>query len=287
VSQSPSSEAPPPVWILSGMSGAGKATALQALEAGGAECVDNLPVALAEGFASLPRTRPAVAVIDARQADGIQQFETIPGVRVLFLDAGDDVLVRRMAESTRHHPCEHAGRGRGAVQAERELLQAVRGAADVVIDTTNLEPAALAAQVADCVLPQLPSPPPFRLTLSSFGFKFGTELEADWVIDARLMSNPFWQPELRPLTGLDTPVRDFVMEQHEAREFVKRLREQLEWALPLYQDHRRRFLHVAIGCTGGRHRSVVLAEALAESLRSDERQVTVRHRDVHRNDPRD
>ena len=276
------------VWVLSGMSGAGMHTALRALERRGVECVDNLPIALLDGFAALPRNTVTVAVVDARQRDALTGYEPVPGTRTLFLDAGDGVLVRRNADSTRPHPCADAGGGMASVRAERSLLEALRAAADVVIDTSDLDAAGLARQVVELVVPEAERPQAaLVLTVSSFGFKHGPQTDADWVIDARLMPNPFWEPELRPLTGLDAQVRDFVLKQPEAREFVQHIRDVLRWALPHYLDHRRGFLHVAIGCTGGRHRSVVMAEELGRRM-TDEKAWTVRvvHRDVARPDPR-
>ena len=284
----PHAEGPPLVWFMSGMSGAGKATALRALEASDVECVDNLPVDLMNGFSALPQAGIRVGVIDARQHEHLEGFEAIPATRVLFLDARDDVLVRRLADSTRPHPCADHGRGLGAVQAERALLEPVRAAADVVIDTSDLTPQDLAQRVLAIVVPDGDgSRASIRLTVSSFGFKYGPQLDCDWVVDVRMMANPFWVPELRPLTGLDQPVREFVMQQHEAKELLHRLHQLLHWSVPLYQDHRRRFLHVALGCTGGRHRSVVLAEALARQLQDNSLDVDVWHRDVARPDPRD
>jgi RNase adapter protein RapZ len=285
VSTPPPVEGQPLVWILSGLSGAGKRTALTALEAAGVACVDNLPVDLVDGFCALPRTETTVAVVDARQGELVARYEPVPGTRCVFLDARDDVLVRRISESTRPHPCATAGRGPAAVQAERRLLEPMRAAADVVIDTSDVSAEELRARVVELVWPPQSRPAPaITVTLTSFGFKYGVPLDAEWIVDSRLMVNPFWEPELRPLSGLDAPVRDFVLQQHEAKELLHRLHELLRWSLPRYLDHRRRFLHVLIGCTGGRHRSVVLVERLADDLRKDEYAVLVHHRDVHRAD---
>ena len=272
------------VWVVSGLSGAGKATAIGALEAAGLSCVDNLPVELLASFAAAPREAAAAAVIDARQGRALAGFAVPPGVRVLFLDARDDVLVRRLAESTRPHPRADAGRGGAAVTAERAMLQPLRAAADTVIDTSELDATELQRRVRELVLPE--AAVPLALTISSFGHKFGPQLEADWVVDARMIKNPFWVPALRPLTGLDPAVRDHVMHDASAQELVARLASLLQWACPRTREHGRRFLHVAIGCTGGRHRSVVLAEALAAALDIPETTVTVRHRDVDKPDPR-
>jgi UPF0042 nucleotide-binding protein len=129
--------------------------------------------------------------------------------------------------------------------------------------------------------------PPLQCTISSFGYKFGPQSDADWVIDSRMLRNPFWERELRPLTGLDAAVRNFVLEQPEAERLLRWLEEMLTWSVPLYSERGRPSLHVAVGCTGGRHRSVVIAEALAERVQGNGMVVTVTHRDVERPDPRD
>ena len=272
-------------WVLTGLSGSGKATALSALERAGVECVDNLPVDLIEAFAALPRAHPAVAVVDARQQERLSTFAQFPGLQVVFLDAGDDVLVRRIAESTRPHPCAASGGGLAAVTTEREMLAPLRAAADVVIDTTELDPTELQQRVRELVADGA-VPAGLALTLSSFGFKFGLPLDADWVVDARMIRNPFWEPSLRPMTGLDPEVRGYVLEDPATRELLHRMRDLLRWSAGAYIDHGRHYAHVAIGCTGGRHRSVVLAEALATELHNDAVTVAVRHRDVEKPDPR-
>jgi len=277
-----------PVWVVTGMSGAGKATALHALVRGGVDTVDNLPAPLLEAFVALPRERVAAVVVDARHADGLRNLERVHGASVLFLDARDEVLLRRLSDSTHPHPVAQAGSLPAAVAAEREVLGGLRSIADVVIDTSDLAPDELGRRVLEVVEP--PASPDRRAamvcTVSSFGFKYGPPVEADWVVDARFLRNPFWEPELRPLTGLDPAVRDFVWAQPEAAEFVDRLCGVLTWTLERAADAGRSRLHLAVGCTGGRHRSVVLASAIAERLGEEGIPVVLRHRDVGRPDPR-
>jgi len=272
------------VWILTGPSGAGKATAARALRDAGLEVVDNLPVDLLEGFVALPREREALAVIDARSGPALQRFESVPGSRVLFLDARDDVLVKRICESSRPHPAER-GKGQEAVTAERALLAPLRAAADLTIDTSDLSPDQLQVRVRELGV-DATRVQTLLCTVSSFGYKFGPQLEADWVFDSRLMANPFWDPELRALTGLDRAVHDFVLDQPEARHLLHQAEPLLLWAAERYGNHRRFYLHAAFGCTGGRHRSVVLAEELAVRLRAHDIAVEVHHRDVARVDAR-
>lgn len=273
-------------WILTGMSGAGKATALRALEAAGVACVDNLPVALLQPFLAGAQDGPVVAVLDARGGNDVAALEGARGARVLFLDAADGVLVRRLADSSRPHPCAAAGIGVAAVTAERSVLGPLRAAADVVIDTGALTDAELGVRVLQAILPVGGRGGDFRLTVSSFGFKYGPQAEADWVVDSRVLPNPFWEPKLRPLTGLDAAVRTFLLGHPETTELLERSGSLLSWGVGQARRRGRSALHVAVGCTGGRHRSVVVATELAERLGGDGVAVQVHHRDVHRPDPR-
>jgi UPF0042 nucleotide-binding protein len=275
--------APPEAWILTGMSGAGKTTAARALEAAGADVADNLSPDLLATWAAA-RTRPAVAVVDARQGEAVAQLVPPRAVRVLYLTAPDPVLLRRLAESTRPHPCADAGGTASAIERERELLAGLRAAADTVIDTAELSPAELGRRVVELV--GAPGGAPLQVTVSSFGYKFGAQVEADWVVDVRFLRNPFWDPKLRPLTGLEEAVQVYVRGDPRTDELCDRLSELLYWASAHYAANGRRHLHVAVGCTGGRHRSVVVAEELARRLRAESLEVTVRHRDVGKPDPR-
>ena len=273
-------------WVLTGMSGAGKTTALRALEAAGISCVDNLPVAMLAAFIAEPRSEPAVAVVDSRSGEQLAVLDGAGGAQVVFLDAPDAVLVRRLADSTRPHPCAAAGGGQAAVTAERAMVTPLRAAADVVIDTGALTEAELSERILDVVAAERASTSALRCTVSSFGFKYGPHIEADWVIDSRILPNPFWEPALRPLTGLDQPVRDFLLGQEVSREFIEKTAAVLEWVVAVARRRGRQAIHVAVGCTGGRHRSVVIAVELAARLAADGVTVGVRHRDLHRPDPR-
>ena len=278
----------PRVWLVTGLSGAGKATALAALARRGIDTVDNLPAALLDAYVGLPRERGAAVVVDARDAEGVRALDGAIGASVLFLDARDDVLRRRLSESTHPHPMASAGSVPAAVSAERELLSGLRSIADVVVDTSDLTPEELGRRVSEAVCPPATGDAQAGIVcaVSSFGFKYGPPVEADWVVDARFLRNPFWEPELRPLTGLDAAVHDFVWEQPAAREFVDRLSALVAWTLARAAEAGRTRLHLGVGCTGGRHRSVVLASELAERLREEGLAVVLRHRDVGRPDPR-
>ena len=274
------------VWILTGLSGAGKAAALAGLESAGVDCVDNLPPQLLQAFVQTPREGHAAAVVDARQGDRLRDLVDVAGARVLFLEARDDVLVRRAGESTRPHPLASAGSGVAAVEAERALLEPLRAAADVVVDTSELTPSELQRQVRELVFGDGVAASLPQCAVSSFGHKFGAAAGADWVLDARLVRNPFWVEELRPLNGLDARVRDYVLADPASLELLDQASRLLQWAAERCAQRGRRYLHVAVGCTGGRHRSVVLAEELAARLRGEGIEVTVRHRDVDKPDPR-
>ncbi len=265
------------------MSGAGKRTALAALAAAGVDAVDNLPVELLPGFSTLNGT-PRVAVVDTRQGEAVAELTIPEGARVVFLDCRDEVLARRLADSTAPHPRAAAGNIPARIADERRALEALRGAADIVVDTSDIDAAALGARLVDLVA--TPRETTFRCTVSSFGFKYGAEREADWVFDVRFLPNPFWVEELRPMNGRDEPVRRYVLDAPETVEFLKRAGDLLTWTVERCIEHRRTALHIAVGCTGGRHRSVAVSTALADILRAAGHETDVHHRDVERPDPR-
>ncbi|HET9050255.1 MAG TPA: RNase adapter RapZ [Candidatus Dormibacteraeota bacterium] len=276
-------EAPQPLWLLAGPTGSGRHTALEALRRAGVPCTEELPAALLASLARLERAAPAVVTLaGGGDPGGVRES----GVRVLFLDCDDRTLVRRISESTRPHPCADAGSGMAAVLAERERLGWLRAGADAVVDTSELTPADLARRVVSIVAGDGAAPTAFTVTVSSFGFKHGPQIEADWVVDARFLPNPFWVPELRPRTGLDADVAAYVMASTDGPELVARLADLLGWAAERARARGRRHLHLAVGCTGGRHRSVAVAVALGERLRAGGTAVAVAHRDVDRPDPR-
>jgi UPF0042 nucleotide-binding protein len=281
------------VLIVTGMSGAGRSTAANALEDLDWYVVDNLPPQMLKPLLDLTELAagvlPKVAVVvDVRGRD---LFAELPGVmralrsrrqlRLMFLDASDDVLVRRFEAVRRPHPLQGDGTIIDGIRLERERLAAVRESADVIIDTSSYNIHQLATQIVELFAEE--GAARHTLTIMSFGFKYGLPPDADLVADMRFLPNPFWNDELRSLTGEDPEVKDFVLAQEGAREFIDAYAAALVPVLGGYQRENKRHSLVAVGCTGGKHRSVVTAGALAERL-ADVPGVAVRvkHRDLGR-----
>jgi UPF0042 nucleotide-binding protein len=278
--------------VITGMSGAGKSTAARALEDLGWYVVDNLPPQLIPGVIELatkvePPVRRLAVVVDVR---GVY-FRELSGVlkelsdrgsdpRILFVDATDEALVRRFESVRRPHPLQASGRVLDGIHDERAALAELRSTADTVIDSTRLNIHQLTNAVADVFGD--PDAPSLRVALMSFGFKYGLPLDADHVADVRFIPNPFWIPGLRPLTGLDQPVREYVLGQDGVDVWLERYAASLEPVLRGYRRENKRHVTVAVGCTGGKHRSVALVEALAQRLREPDVAVSALHRDLGR-----
>ena len=281
------------VLIVTGMSGAGRSTVADALEDLGWYVVDNLPPSLIGslvemvGRAAHEPTRVAVAV-DVRGRSFFSQLEqALADLRergishqVLFLDAADDTLVRRFESVRRPHPLQGEGRLLDGIQRERSMLDELRGGAQTVIDTTHLNVHQLSAMVAKAYGDV--GGPALRVTVMSFGFKYGIPVDADIVCDVRFLPNPYWVPELRDLTGLDPAVSDYVTDPADARDFLDRQAAILDLVSDGYLREGKRYVTVAIGCTGGKHRSVAMAENLAARLVKVGVEVLVVHRDLGR-----
>jgi len=280
----------PQVLVVTGMSGAGRSTAAKVLEDLGYFVVDNLPPALIgeivrfNDLADVPRR--LALVIDSRGGFRLDQFRTemdrLLGygvtLAVLFLDADDDILIRRYEENRRPHPM-----GRPTLSeslfAERELLTELRAEADFMIDTSELNVHQLRERIEADFRGDQPDRP-MRVSVSSFGFKHGTPRDADLLFDVRFLPNPHWDPELRPLTGLDEPVRNFVFNNDDANGFLARTEDMLAFLIPRFRSMGKSYLSIGVGCTGGRHRSVAVAEKLAAWLETQGIEATVRHRDA-------
>lgn len=281
------------VTILTGMSGAGRSTAADALEDVGFFVIDNLPPALIGKVADLAssgeRVTRYVLVVDVRSGlfvdalDGALDELRASGARtrIVFLDASDDALVRRYEATRRRHPLAEGERLVEGIARERSLLEDLRGRADVVLDTTDLNVHELRDLVRDRV-GQGSADGQLLVSVVSFGYKHGVPVDVDLVFDVRFLPNPHWVDELRPLTGSDPEVREFVLGQPEAAEYLAELGRLFRLTLPAYQREGKSYLTIAIGCTGGRHRSVAIAEAVARSLGELGYAPTVRHRDRNR-----
>ncbi len=282
--------------IVTGMSGAGRSTAANVLEDHGWYVVDNLPPQLIPAMAELAtRARDGgtpdlkiAAVVDVRARPFTSELraglaalrDTGWSPHLIFLDATDESLVRRFESVRRPHPLQGEGRLLDGIQAERALLGDLRADAQVVIDTSGLNVHQLRRKLTPLVGGS--SGPRLRLAIMSFGFKYGVPLDADFVVDMRFLPNPYWVPELRQLTGVDGPVAEFVMAQEGADEFVDGVVALMRPVTAGYVREGRRYATLAVGCTGGKHRSVAVAEALAARLAGDGVATFVVHRDLGR-----
>lgn len=279
------------VVIITGMSGAGKTVAVQSFEDLGYFVIDNMLPNLAEKFADVIQNAAEfdkmTMVMDSRSQEFYDQIlpciqrlksRTDLQVEILFLDASDVELVSRYKETRRLHPLSRQGGVLEGIQKERALLSDLKSQADVVIDTTELTPRNLRLRIDDYFGDGQTSS--FFVEVMSFGFKYGLPLDADIVMDARFLPNPFYLPELKHLTGNDQPVQDYVMQSQLAKDFYSHLKALLKVALPGYIQEGKSSLTIAIGCTGGQHRSVTIANQLNQDLRKDGYTVNLHHRDV-------
>jgi len=283
----------PDLVVITGMSGAGRSTAADVLEDLGWFVVDNLPPGLLPTLADLGgraqgRVPKIAAVVDVRSRDffddltaavaDLSQSGTDP--RVVFLEATDEALVRLFESVRRPHPLQGSGRIVDGIAREREMLGELRAEADYVIDTSSLNVHELSAKIVRAF--EEHGTPGLRATVMSFGFKYGLPVDADLVVDARFLPNPHWVPELRPHTGQDDDVRDYVLGQPGAMEFVERFVDLLRLVSDGYQREGKRYVTVAVGCTGGKHRSVAIAEEVAGRIDALGIDSVVVHRDMGR-----
>ena len=277
--------------LVTGMTGAGRGSAAKVLEKLGYYVIDNIPPELlssaVETIEKSDDIDKLAVVVDARSQEFfgglVEALESLRDIgvtsRVLYLEASDEVLVRRQEAARRPHPLSHEGRLMDGFDRERELLRRIRGRADIVVDTTNLNVHQLGQRVhaafedADSGL---------RASVMSFGFKYGIPIDADMVADLRFLPNPFWVDELRPLSGLDQSVSQYVLGQPRAEEFLEQYEKLVALLTGGYLNEDKHFLTIAIGCTGGRHRSVAMSEAFAERLRAQGVRTLVVHRDLGR-----
>lgn len=282
----------PEVLIITGMSGAGRSRAANVLEDLDWYVVDNLPPRLLRALAGMMTPGGGVnrlaAVVDVRSGEFFNDLVEVlddlrtHGIdyRILFLDAADDVLVRRYEQVRRPHPLQGDGRILDGIEAERRLLGHLRRRADILIDTSDLSVHDLARRVRELLATERDAR--VHVSVVSFGFKYGLPLDADHVVDVRFLANPYWVTELRHLTGNDPEVAEYVLGQDGAGEFADRYVEAIAPVLDGYVDELKPYVTIAVGCTGGKHRSVAMAEAIAQRLRERGQSVRTLHRDVGR-----
>ena len=279
--------------IVTGLSGAGKSEATNALEDMGYFCVDNLPPKLIKKFAEVCKQSKGsidkvALVMDIRGGIFFDDlFESLSELskeqfqyEILFLDTSDEVLVKRFKEKRRSHPLAPGGRVITGIELERQKLRDVKDKADVIIDTSKYAIKDLREEMArkfgDKEMPEKQ----MAITILSFGFKYGIPVDSDLVFDVRFIPNPFYIPELKPFSGNDEPVKNYVMEQTETQTFLQKANDMFEFLIPNYQKEGKRQLIISIGCTGGRHRSVAIANSIYETLRANNHDAYIEHRDI-------
>ncbi|WP_438956966.1 RNase adapter RapZ [Cognatiyoonia sp.] len=279
-----------PVLLITGPSGAGRSTAINALEDQGFEVIDNLPLSLLPRVLDGPHRQPLALGLDVRNRDfsigalleAIEGMEASVGdaVQLVYLDANDDVLLRRYSETRRRHPLAPTGRPLDGIAAEKDLLQPIRDKAEVLIDTTGLSPHDLKAEMER--LFGRPDGQMLSVSVQSFSYKRGLPRGLDMVLDCRFLKNPHWDADLRHLTGQDANVAAYVATDEGLEDFFKKTTELLKLVLPAHAKEGRAHFSVGFGCTGGQHRSVVLTEKVVSALAKEGWQVSKRHRELER-----
>jgi UPF0042 nucleotide-binding protein len=280
------------VTIITGMSGAGRSETANVLEDLGFFVIDNLPPQLIGKVAELARGQEQIRyamVVDVRSGDFLAALGAALGelraeggaARIVFLDASDEALVRRYDATRRRHPLSDSDRVSDGITRERQLLESLKGEADVIVDTSTLNVHELRDRLRE-LFSATSDHAQVQTSVVSFGYKHGLPIDVDLVFDCRFLPNPHWVDELRPLTGKDDPVKQYVLAQRETKAFLKELDRLFALLMPAYEREGKSYLSIGIGCTGGRHRSVVIAEELARILKKRNRSTTIHHRDIGR-----
>jgi UPF0042 nucleotide-binding protein len=281
-----------PIIIITGLSGSGKSTAIAAFEDAGFYCVDNMPVALLPKFLELTAGSAAdiggvAFVMDLREKAFLPQYKGVfdalrqQGYRfeILFLEADDPILIQRYSQTRRHHPLAQEKTLPDSIREERAQLEDLRKASDRILNTSTLNVHELKATIIDIAHKRIKTQS-MTISILSFGFKYGIPHDADLIADVRFIANPYFVPELKALDGEAEPVRQYVLEREETRVFLRKYIDLLDYLIPLYEKEGKAYLTIAVGCTGGRHRSVAVVDYLFKLLNKSGRRVQKNHRDI-------
>lgn len=280
------------IIIITGLSGSGKSTAIASFEDIGFYCVDNMPVALLPKFLELPiqsgsEIEGLAFVMDLREKGFLAKYTSIfeslrkkgYNFKILFLEAEEEVLLHRYSQTRRHHPLNQGKSLIDGIRDEKEQLKDLRRVADKIIDTSRYNVHDLKAVIKD-IAEKSKKLAPLRINILSFGFKYGIPLDANLIVDVRFLANPYFIPELKMLDGKHPEIKQFVLNNNETGRFTKKYLELLDYLIPLYEKEGKTYLTIAVGCTGGRHRSVTIAEYIFEHIYKSNKQVFITHRDI-------
>ncbi len=280
--------------IITGLSGSGKSTAIAAFEDAGFYCVDNMPVELLPKFLELPvESNSQIAglafVMDLREKGFLSKYNKIfdhlkrkgHDFEILFLEADEEILLRRYSQTRRHHPLSQDKSLLEGIRFEKKQLKSLKVVADKIINTSHYNVHDLKSIIND-IAQKNKHIAPMRMNILSFGFKYGVPHNADLIMDVRFLANPYFIPKLKPLNGTDENIKMFVLNNDEAQEFLKKYLVLLDYLIPLYEKEGKSYLTIAMGCTGGRHRSVAIAQYIFEHIKKPDRQIIVTHRDIDR-----
>lgn len=280
------------IIIITGLSGSGKSTAISAFEDAGFYCVDNMPVALLPKFLELPIESDSeitglAFVMDLREKSFLSSYSLVfdslkkkgHKFKILFLEANEETLLKRYSQTRRHHPLSQDKSLLDGIRIEQKQLKELKITADKIIDTSRYNVHDLKSVIND-IAQQSKNFAPMRINILSFGFKYGTPHDASLIMDVRFLANPYFVPELKAFDGKNREIKNYVLNNNEARRFLKKYLDLLDYLIPLYEKEGKAYLTIAVGCTGGRHRSVTITEALFEHIKKPGRQIIITHRDI-------
>ena len=280
------------IFIITGLSGSGKSCAIAALEDTGYYCVDNMPVALLPKFVELPTERDSeitglAFVMDLREKDFLSMYPSIfeslkekgYKLKILFLEADENILLERYSQTRRHHPMSQGKSLLEGIRTEQEQLKQLKTAADNVINTSHYNVHKLKSVIRNIAL-QSKTFAPMSINILSFGFKYGVPADASLIMDVRFLLNPHFVDDLKALDGKNEKVKSYVLNNDNTRTFLKKYLDFLDYLIPLYEKEGKSYLTIGVGCTGGRHRSVVIAESISNHINKPDRRIIVTHRDI-------